>query len=95
MTKNKAIISLIIILLVGASACYDYKELTAPNAPSSSNTDFSRFVSIGNSLTMGEQSGSVFESGQMYSFGNLIAQQLQVDYQQAIFSDPGTGGSDS
>ena len=42
-------------------------------------------------LTMGEQSSSVFDSGQNYSFGNIIAKQVGTTYAQAIFSDPGTG----
>ncbi len=41
---------------------------------------------------MGEQSSSVFESAQMYSFGNIIAQQVGATYAQATFSEPGTPG---
>jgi hypothetical protein len=41
---------------------------------------------------MAEQSSSVFESSQMYSFGKIIADQVETVYEQATFSDPGTGG---
>ncbi len=41
---------------------------------------------------MAEQSSSVFEASQMYSFGKLIANQVGTTYEQATFSDPGTGG---
>ncbi|GAB4297141.1 MAG: SGNH/GDSL hydrolase family protein [Ignavibacteriaceae bacterium] len=92
MIRLKIFTILAIFILLAISGCYDYNKLNAPTAPSSGNADFSTFVSIGNSLTMGEQSGSVYESGQMYSFGNLIAQQLNVKYAQPLFSDPGTGG---
>jgi lysophospholipase L1-like esterase len=73
------------------SACDEYNELTSPTI-NFGTANFSRFVSIGNSLTMAEQSGSVFESGQMYSFGNLIANIVGTTYEQAIFSEPGTPG---
>ena len=83
-----SLFSFIAFFLIG---CEDYSELTAPTINLGS-ANFSRFVSLGNSLTMGEQSSSVYESGQMYSFGNIIAKQIGIDYSQAIFSDPGTGG---
>jgi lysophospholipase L1-like esterase len=78
-----------IVLL--SSACDEYNELTAP-VVNTGSVDFTRFVSIGNSLTMAEQSSSVFETSQMYSFGRLIANQVGTTYEQATFSDPGTGG---
>ncbi len=79
-------------LILFLSACDEYNELTAPGLVDLGTADFSRFVTIGNSLTMAEQSGSVFESGQMYSFGNLIANIVGTTYEQAIFSEPGTPG---
>ena len=79
-----------IVLL--SSACDEYNELTAPPPVDLGSADFTRFVSIGNSLTMAEQSSSVFEASQMYSFGKLIANQVGTTYEQATFSDPGTGG---
>ncbi|MCU0414337.1 MAG: hypothetical protein MUE91_08060, partial [Ignavibacteriaceae bacterium] len=84
-------LSLLSIIALAVIGCEDYNELTAP-VMNLGSADFTRFVSIGNSLTMGEQSSSVFESAQMYSFGNLIAKQVGTTYAQATFSDPGTGG---
>ncbi|MDZ7624035.1 MAG: hypothetical protein U5J96_06255 [Ignavibacteriaceae bacterium] len=84
-------LSLLSIIALAIIGCEDYNELTAPGLNLGS-ADFTRFVSIGNSLTMGEQSSSVFESAQMYSFGNIIAKQVGATYAQATFSDPGTGG---
>lgn len=78
-----------IVLL--SSACDEYNDLNAP-VLNLGSADFTRFVSIGNSLTMAEQSSSVFEASQMYSFGKLIANQVGTTYEQATFSDPGTGG---
>ena len=83
------LITVSIVLL--SISCDEYNELNAP-AVNTGSADFTRFVSIGNSLTMAEQSSSVFEASQMYSFGKLIANQVNTTYEQAIFSDPGTGG---
>ena len=84
-------LSLLSIIALGIIGCEDYTDLTAPELNLGS-ADFTRFVSIGNSLTMGEQSSSVFESAQMYSFGNIIANQVGATYAQATFSEPGTAG---
>jgi lysophospholipase L1-like esterase len=90
---KKIIIALGLLSIIALSiiGCEDYNDLTAPELNLGS-ADFTRFVSVGNSLTMGEQSSSVFESAQMYSFGNLIAQQVGATYAQATFSEPGTPG---
>ncbi len=86
--KTFAFIAGVVLIL---SSCDEYNELTAPPPVDSGNADFTRFVSIGNSLTMAEQSQSVFETSQMYSFGKMIADIVGTTYEQAIFSDPGTG----
>lgn len=91
MKKLLISISLLSFLILSIIGCEDYNKLTAPEINLGS-ADFTRFVSIGNSLTMGEQSSSVFEDGQMYSFGNLIANQVGATYAQATFSEPGTPG---
>ena len=90
---KKIIVSLSLLTFIALSiiGCEDYTNLTAPSINLGS-ANFSRFVSIGNSLTMGEQSSSVYEAGQTYSFGNIIAKQIGISYEQATFSDPGTGG---
>lgn len=71
--------------------CDDYNKIVEPTLNTGS-ADFTSFVSVGNSLTMGEQSSSVFESGQMYSFPNLFARQINTTFAQATISDPGSGG---
>jgi len=54
--------------------------------------DFSSFVVIGNSISSGYQSNSLFKSAQEFSFGNLIAKQVKTNYVQPLIADPGTGG---
>ena len=86
-----------IILLAMASllffvACEDKSDLTAPSAPNTGSADFTRFVSIGNSLTAGMQSSSVYETSQEYSYGKMIADQVGSTFEQPIIENPGIGG---
>lgn len=93
--KNKIIYRFLILAVITVfafTACEDKNDLTAPAAPNTGSADFSRLVSIGNSLTAGYQSSSLFESAQNYSYGNMIAKQVGTTYAQPIFSDPGTPG---
>lgn len=92
MKINKYLIALLSLLAIVFVSCEDKSDLTVPEAPSTGSANFTKFVSIGNSLTQGEQSGSVFESAQEYSYGNLIAKQVGTTYAQALFTDPGSGG---
>ena len=85
------------ILLAMASllffvACEDRSDLTAPAAPNTGTADFSRFVTIGNSLTAGYQSGSLYESAQIYSMGKIIASQVGTSFEQPLISEPGIPG---
>ena len=87
--KTFAFIAGVVLIL---SACDEYNELTAPPPVDSGNADFSRFVTIGNSLTAGYQSSSLYKSAQEYSYGKLIANVMAVSFAQPIVSNPGTGG---
>lgn len=79
-----------IFILVG---CSDFNEIDPPVQNGvSGDANFSRFVSIGNSITAGYQSGTIYETGQMYAYGNLIAKQVGVEFQTPYVSDPGLGG---
>ncbi len=90
--KNYYKILLIILLpLLMFFGCKERTDLTGPQTVSG-EADFSRFVTIGNSLTAGYQSSALYESSQDYSFGNLIAQQTGTDFVQPVISDPGIGG---
>lgn len=85
------------VLLIASSVlffagCEDRSELTPPEPPSTGTVSFENFVTLGNSLTAGYQNGALYESAQIYSFGNLIAKQVGATFEQPIISDPGTGG---
>jgi hypothetical protein len=90
MKKYIKIISIALLILFTYS-CDDYTELTSPTINLGS-ADFSRFVTIGSSFTAGYQSGSLYQSSQMYSHGQLIANVVAANFEQPYVSDPGTGG---
>lgn len=83
---------LILILLLGG--CKDSTPFDAGTGLG--NVKVTKYVAIGNSITAGYQSGGLFQSGQIYSYPNLISQQLTKAgasigaFQQPLYSDPGT-----
>lgn len=94
MKKKLIVIVGVILTSLFLMSCEDRSELTAPTQPSPNigTVNFTNFVTIGNSLTAGYQSSSLFESAQMYSYGNLIAQQVGTSFAMPIISDPGSAG---
>jgi len=71
---------------------------SAPNGPVASlgPVTVKKYVAVGNSITAGYQSAGLYQSAQVYSFPNLIAQQLTKagaslgTFEQPYYSDPGT-----
>jgi len=71
---------------------------SAPSGPVASlgSATVKKYVAVGNSLTAGYQSGGLYQSAQVYSYPNLIAQQLTKagaslgSFEQPYYSDPGT-----
>lgn len=94
MKKTLNLIFTALLSVIIFAGCQDRTDLTAPStqSPKSGTADFTRYVSIGNSITAGYQSGALFESGQIYAYGNLIAKQTGTSYQEPLISDPGIGG---
>jgi lysophospholipase L1-like esterase len=70
---------------------------SAPTAPiiGIGNSTVTKYVSVGNSLTAGYQSAGLYKSAQLYSYPNLIAQQLTKaganigTFEQPYWPDPG------
>lgn len=70
----------------------------APSGPTAGlgGVTVKKYVAIGNSLTAGYQSNGLYESAQIYSYPNLIAQQLVKagasigTFEQPLWPDPGT-----
>ncbi len=90
MKKLITLILSVAVLVVLYYGCEDRTNLTGPK-PVSGNANLTTLVTIGNSLTAGYQSGSLYESAQLYSYGNLIAKQVGAKFEQPLISDPGIG----
>jgi lysophospholipase L1-like esterase len=81
------------VILIGLSSCLKddlrehEKDTSIPEVP----VDFTKYVSIGNSLTAGYADGGVYKEGQENSFPNILAKALGTDMKQALTSDAGTG----
>jgi len=94
MKKHIKYTSLFLLLL--ASACkqdvIDLQEPTTetvtPETPSKGTADFTKFISIGNSLTAGFQAGALFTAGQQNSFPAIMAKQFQSVGGSTTFNQP-------
>ncbi|GAB1348414.1 SGNH/GDSL hydrolase family protein [Ignavibacteriales bacterium] len=91
----KKIFSLVLFFAASVlvfTGCEDRSTLNAPAAPSTGTASFTRYVAIGNSLTAGYQSGSLYESAQKYSYAKLIADQVGTTFAFPNVGEPGTKG---
>jgi hypothetical protein len=71
-------------------------EIDAP-APTAGEADFSSFISVGNSLSAGYQSGGLSREGQLNSVPAILAQQFKLvgggEFAQPLFSETQKNGS--
>jgi hypothetical protein len=71
-------------------------EIKTPQ-PTHGTADFSRYISVGNSLTAGYADGGLYLAGQMNSYPSIIAQQMQLvgggPFTQPLFSTSQANGS--
>lgn len=74
--KNKYIY--LAILAAGFISCEPEFENEVEGSYTAGSADFSRYVAVGNSLTAGYMDGTVYKSGQMNSFPNLLAQKFAL-----------------
>jgi hypothetical protein len=65
--------------------------------PSRANVDFSRYISVGNSLTAGYADGGLYLAGQQNSYPSIMAKQMQAVgggvFNQPLFSASQANGS--
>lgn len=77
-----------ILFLIGLAAC---KPELDEFSPSAGNADFTKYISVGNSLTAGYADGALYKSGQEYSYPNIIAGQIQKvgggEFKQPLMAD--------
>ena len=75
--KNK-FIYLSVLALVLVSCEPEFENEINSDTYYSGEADFTTYVAIGNSLTAGYMDGTVFRTGQQYSFPNILAQQFAL-----------------
>jgi lysophospholipase L1-like esterase len=87
--KNKFIY--LAVLAAGFASCEPEFENAVDANYTSGDADFSSYVAIGNSLTAGYMDGTVYRTGQMNSFPNMLAQQFALvgggSFTQPSFAD--------
>ena len=72
--KNKFLISLLTIVIVGACT-YDFPQIAEPTA---GNASFSKLVAIGSSYTAGFANGALYTAAQDASFPAILAKQMEA-----------------
>jgi hypothetical protein len=75
-------------LLVGVGACHNDK-LLRPATIIPVDPMFDRYVSMGNSITAGYQSGGINDSTQLQSYANLLGKQMQTPFFMPLLNRPG------
>ncbi|OGV05969.1 MAG: hypothetical protein A2499_03600 [Stygiobacter sp. RIFOXYC12_FULL_38_8] len=88
---NRFLLLSLLLVFFAVAGCEDRSELNQPTAPSTGQVSFERFVVMGNSLTAGYQSGSLYQSAQVFSFSKQIANLVSAKFEQPLASDPGLG----
>ena len=95
--KNKFIyLAVLSAVFAGCEPEFDNEVTNA--SYSAGEADFSSYVAIGNSLTAGYIDGTVYKSGQQYSFPNILSQQFALvgggEFTQPSYEDDinNTGG---
>lgn len=83
--KNKFIY--LAILAAGFASCEPEFEHAVNENYTSGDANFTSYVAIGNSLTAGYMDGTVYRTGQMNSYPNLLAQQFSL-VGGGIFTQP-------
>lgn len=93
-TTTRLLTFIVAAALVGISGC----DKSTPEGPATGlgGVTITKYVAIGNSITAGYQSSGLYQSAQIYSFPNLIHQQLTLaganlgTFEQPLYSDPGS-----
>jgi lysophospholipase L1-like esterase len=96
MNKTRFIVAGLLALALALAGCSLFAPeetlLTAP-AVDAGDTDFTRYVALGNSLTAGYQSGALYQSAQIKGFSALLAAAMGTEYQMPLIEDPGMYGN--
>lgn len=70
---------LLAAIAVGLASCEpEFDKEVSNESYSAGEANFSTYVAVGNSLTSGYMDGTMYRSGQQYSFPNLLSQQFAI-----------------
>ena len=83
---------LLAAIAVGLTSCEpEFDNEISNGTYSAGESDFSRYVAVGNSLTSGYMDGTMYRTGQQYSFPNLLAKQFAIvgggEFTQPSYAD--------
>ena len=82
--KTRYILYFAVILFLASSCKPEVNDFT----PESGSADLTSYVAVGNSLTAGYADGSLYASGQQYSYANILAQQFAYAGGNGTFKTP-------
>jgi lysophospholipase L1-like esterase len=88
LTKRFSAAALVLFLVALAWAC-DNDTLNRPFANIPTDRLFTRYVSVGNSITAGFQSGGINDSTQVQSYAVLLAQSMHTPFFVPLLQRPG------
>lgn len=88
--KNLRNTALVMASIAGLIACSEFTDHSENQKTGTAN--FTKFYSVGNSITAGYQSSALYSDAQSHSFGAQIANKLGVSYYQPLVSGDGIGG---
>jgi hypothetical protein len=92
-TKNISKWMFAVVILIASSCTKDSKNVVI----TSGDAKFTRYISVGNSLTAGYADGGLYLSGQLNSFPSILAQQMKLagggEFPQPLFATSQANGS--
>ena len=88
MRTNRLLTTAVFGLLLGLGACED-EHLLRPTSTEAVSPLFDRYVSVGNSITAGFQSGGIWDTSQTQAYPVLLARAMQSVFFVPFMSSPG------
>jgi lysophospholipase L1-like esterase len=88
-TRGPLLAAAALAALALAACVGDGDDLATLQNPANGGVLFTRYVSLGNSITAGFQSGGIVDSLQRNSYANLLAQRAAAPFDQPLFQGAG------
>jgi hypothetical protein len=88
MLRTTRLIGTALGILLGVTACQN-DDLFPPQGSATRDPLFDRYVSVGNSITAGFQSGGIVDSTQLQSYAVLLSRQMATPFFVPLLNRPG------